>query len=181
MLFNPGVAELPQTVCLPGNIKNPVQKIIAAKNLQETIGQIHPSLNLFILCRAEWSTTDLVNYLLGQIPNAQVKISTWAISVPGINAIADINQHYGISIRVLCDRRVIKACSDAVDLAKKLGIEIGFSRIHAKLVTIESPTFNLTVVSSANLSRNPRWEAACIIESKDITEAFSKQIEKLWT
>jgi hypothetical protein len=181
MLFNPGVSPLPETLSLDGKILEPVSKIIAAKKLSETIGTITPGMNLFIMCKSEWSTTDLLDYLLQQIPNADIKISTWAISIPAIRAIAEIKQRYLVNIKILCDRRVLKACFDAYQLAQELGIEIGFSRIHAKLITVQSPKFNITVLSSANLSRNPRWEAACLIESKEITNAFSNQITALWT
>lgn len=181
MLFQPGIKQLPKTVSLPIRAKSQSVKIISSKKLEETIGRIIPGMSLFIMCKSEWSTTDLLDYLLKQIPNAKVKITTWTMTVPAVQALAKIRDEHNISeVKILCDRRVIKACFEAYQLAQNLQFPISLNRIHAKVLTIESEGLNVTVLSSANMSRNPRWEAACICESIELTETFSKQIDKLW-
>jgi hypothetical protein len=180
MLFHPGVDKLPETITVSGMHSGPTVKFISKKKLEE-IGKVLPEMQLWVMCKAEWSTTDLLEYLLDQVPKAKVKITTWTMTVPAVKALAEIRDRYKIEdIKIICDRRVIKACFEAYDLATKLQFQLSLNRIHAKILTIESETLNITVLSSANMSRNPRWEAACICENKVLTSEFSKQIDSLW-
>jgi hypothetical protein len=154
-------------------------KTITKKKLKDDIGLIiHNDLRV-LFCRAEWNMPELLEYLLKQAGKSRVALTSFSLTVPAVEKIAAIRNAENCSIIILCDRVALKKNQEALKKAKELDLQVYFQRNHSKMILIESDKLNVAVISSANLSRNPRWEATVIIEDKETTSVLFNQVQEL--
>lgn len=167
--LNKSTQEEPLESCsfvTKGNVRHvicPVNSKIADK-----IGQIIPGDIIEYVSMADWSTHDLLSYLLGITGPAQVWFTTWAISEFAIRQLYSFVES-GLILRLsgIFDYRNGTHKTAELEFLRNFSADIKPAKCHAKVTVIENSAWGIAIVGSANFTRNPRIEAGTIFIDPD--------------
>lgn len=108
-----------------------------------------------------WSTHEVITHLLGLTGPAEVWVSTWAISEDAVRAlVAMLESGYITSLNCLFDFRVKGFKAAALQLARFNATRLALGQVHAKVTVILNDEYAVRIISSANLTENPRIEVS---------------------
>ena len=142
------------------------------KALSDKVGVISSDVSIFFKTDGAWSMIDLVAHLLEQTGPADVHFATWSI---GPEALRSFNhwQETGLilSVHGVIDEGFRNRKPDLFYQAKSTFTTLKFYKSHAKLVIIQSETHDITIMGSANLTKNPRTETGIIIRDTKLAQA----------
>lgn len=127
-----------------------------------------------------WSRKSSNLKILKAVINAfgavSIYFTTWGLSEIAVRQLATLHsQNLILSVSALLDERILIRRPSVAQLAKSLSGNIGLSNAHAKVMVIQNQKINISIVSSANLTKNPRLESSVIINSQSLAD-FNKQI-----
>lgn len=135
---------------------------------------------LFYASDGAWSSIDLLGFLLLKLPKVEsVYISTFSISEKAANNIEFIKANSSIKFHLLIDWKMKLKNPDTVLFLENVCDSFGFSDCHSKLTCLVSPDKTYTVLSSANYTRNKRFESGVIVSDVKVSEMYVEQIKKL--
>lgn len=135
--------------------------------LSEVIGEIRPGEAIHIPSLSSWSMHELIEYILQQTGPAEVWLTSWSIKQKAVQLILELLQQGHITaLSCVFDGRVKTMCPDAWRLADYNMSRVFLTKIHAKVVVIQNDTWGVSIVSTANLTRNPRIE--CYVITADM-------------
>ncbi|WP_374949616.1 hypothetical protein [Mucilaginibacter sp.] len=126
-----------------------------------------------------WSNYDLLEYILVITGAAEVSFTTWAISEVAINRfltwkaagmITELNAVIDVGLR----NRKPAVFQQAVAAFPNLSI----GHIHAKATVVISGTHHITLIGSANYTKNPRKEVGAIFWDESIALANAGWIKE---
>lgn len=121
------------------------------------------------------SSLDLIQYILKLTGTCQFLATSYSISKRAITALSTLrNKGKMKSISICVDSNLKFSSPSACILAQKLTYKFTFKRIHAKVWLFDG-TKKAVVISSMNLSHNPREESG-IISFDESTFNFYKNI-----
>jgi hypothetical protein len=110
-----------------------------------------------------WSVHELLMALLEQTGQADVTISTYAISEQAARQLALRKDDGGIrNLAVLLDQRVDVRTAGSLQLVRNISDRLGMTECHAKVTLIEGAERQFAVIGSANYSENKRWECGLV-------------------
>ena len=142
-----------------------VQVLLRAAPLGDAaraIGTLRPGIAITGITKGQFSLLDLVRAVLEQTGPAHVVLSTWTFGIRDAEMAAWLVRPGGpmLSLKFLVDKqfesREPKYCARIRQL---FGAEsIVLSVVHAKFATLKNDAWNISIRSSMNLNRNPRWE-----------------------
>jgi hypothetical protein len=173
-LFN--LDEIPDISKQKSSSRKVSDKLIARKikvkdTLNDLIGKIEKGTSIHYASVSEWSQHELLRHLLNQTGPAKVWIATWSMSEPGATQVLQLcNEGMITQISCVFDWRIKIRCVVAHQIAKFNFAQIHLTTCHAKVTVIETDNFNISIVTSANYTNNPRIEAGVITESKEIAD-----------
>lgn len=135
----------------------------ASELLNELFEEIK-SGNFIEYCTAgEFSTHQLLRYLLKQSGPADVYISTWTMKEDPARLLHSLKQSGAIrNLYFVFDYRIRTLDAKHFDFISKIATGYVLTKCHAKVMAIDGDKMKLAVVSSANMSNNPRIEAGYI-------------------
>jgi hypothetical protein len=135
-------------------------------SLSELIGSIAKNESIHIPSLGNWSLIDMIEYILDQIGPSHVYLTSWAVKEKAVVSLLNLRTQGVIkSLHCLFDSRVPSTCPDAWQLSQANIESLKLTKIHAKVVAIQSDTHSISIVSTANLTTNPRIERYVITES----------------
>lgn len=143
--------------------------------LSKHLGEIENGMFYQFYSFGRFSMHDVITYLLKQTGAAHIIAGTWSISQDSIEQLVRMkNKGEILSMQFVLDPRV------KVTKAKPLQMLMAnfpfvFSAWHAKVTTIENENWNISIVSSQNMTQNPKIERGCIFTDKE-TFDFDKQV-----
>lgn len=151
----------------------------SSHDLREDIGEIrHDQIKPFF-SEGRWSNHDLLIYLLGITGRAQVWISTFSISEAAIRALFDASERGLIaSVRCLFDHTIPKNKLSLLFFAHNVVTDIYITANHSKIMLIENDQWKISVVSSANMTPNPRKEAGVIFTTPEVFDIYRTHLEQ---
>jgi hypothetical protein len=115
----------------------------------------------------------LMDGLLERHPGQPCKlwIATWAIKEAAARAILKHrNSGHVVALYGIFDSRVKTVDSKAFQLLQDRFTQCVFAKNHSKVMVIEFPDHQYTIVTSANLSNNPRIETGFVTTGKALAE-----------
>ena len=151
----------------------------ANAKLQEVFGTIGQDQILPFVSLGDWSTHDLLFFLLEQTGPARVYFTTWAISEYAIRQLYNlIEQGMILELKGIFDYRngILKPAE--LQFLEKISTEIKPAKCHAKVTVLENDNWGISIVGSANYTRNPRIEAGVLFTLKDVAAFERNWIEK---
>lgn len=139
-------------------------------NLKKHIGEIYQDKMIHFITSGRFSMHDLLLYVLNQTGPADVLVSTWSIAELAIRQIVQKHDEGLIkSIAFLIDPRVkVRNPKPLQMLAANFTYKL--KACHAKVTTIENDSWNISIISSANMTNNPRIERGVIFPFRDVFE-----------
>ena len=147
------------------------------KELEKDIGEIKPDLVKPFWSNGKWSMHDLLLYLVKLSGPAKVWLSTFSISEIAIRAFSHALETGLITeLHCLFDYTVKTHKLSLLYFAGNIVSDIRLVPNHSKVILIENNDWKITVISSANMSPNPRIEAGVIIVDDNIYNDFKTRL-----
>jgi hypothetical protein len=147
--------------------------------LQDVFGKIGQDQILPFVSLGDWSTHDLLFFLLEQTGPAKVYFTTWAISEYAIRQLYNlIEQGMILKLKGIFDYRNGIRKPAELQFLEKISTEIKPAKCHAKVTVLENDSWGISIVGSANYTRNPRIEAGVLFTLKDVAAFEKNWIEK---
>ena len=143
----------------------------ANEKLQQKIGTISPDLTIHYASLGDWSTHDLLFYLLQITGPAKVYFTTWAISEYAVRQLYNfIQQGHILELHGIFDYRNGVRKPAELQFLQKITTNIKPAKCHAKVTCIINDSWSIAIVGSANYTRNPRIEAGDIHTDPKVAE-----------
>jgi hypothetical protein len=141
----------------------------ANEKLHQVFGQVADGQSVHYASLGDWSTHDLLFFLLQQTGPAKVYFTTWAISEYAIRQLYQFIEHGLIlEIKGIFDYRNGIRKPAELQFLQKITTDIKAAKCHAKVTVIENDNWGISVVGSANYTRNPRIEAGVLCCDKTV-------------
>jgi len=141
----------------------------ANEKLHHVFGKIIDGQSVHYASLGDWSTHDLLFFLLEQTGPARVYFTTWAISEYAIRQLYQFIEHGLIlELKGIFDYRNGIHKPAELQFLQKITTDIKAAKCHAKVTVIENDCWGISVVGSANYTRNPRIEAGVLCCDKTV-------------
>ncbi|MDP1621686.1 MAG: hypothetical protein Q8M08_05025 [Bacteroidales bacterium] len=141
----------------------------ANEKLHQVFGKVIDGQSVHYASLGDWSTHDLLFFLLEQTGPARVYFTTWAISEYAIRQLYQFIEHGLIlELKGIFDYRNGIRKPAELQFLQKITTEIKAAKCHAKVTVIENDNWGISVVGSANYTRNPRIEAGVLCCDKTV-------------
>jgi len=151
----------------------------ANAKLQEVFGRISQGQTVPFVSLGDWSTHDLLFFLLEQTGPARVYFTTWAISEYAIRQLYNlIEQGLILELKGIFDYRNGIRKPAELQFLEKISTEIKPAKCHAKVTVLENDLWGISIVGSANYTRNPRIEAGVLFSLKEVAAFERNWIER---
>ena len=151
----------------------------ANAKLTEVFGTIAQDQVIPYVSLGDWSTHDLLFFLLEQTGPARVYFTTWAISEYAIRQLYQFVEH-GMILQLMgiFDYRNGVRKPAELQFLQKITTEIKPAKCHAKVTVIENDDWGISIVGSANFTRNPRIEAGVLFTCRNVADFERNWIER---
>jgi len=151
----------------------------ANEKLTEVFGTIAQDQVIPYVSLGDWSTHDLLFFLLEQTGPARVWFTTWAISEYAIRQLYQFVEHGMIlQLKGIFDYRNGVRKPAELQFLQKITTEIKPAKCHAKVTVIENDDWGISIVGSANFTRNPRIEAGVLFTCRNVADFERNWIER---
>jgi len=135
----------------------------AREKLVQVFGNVSEGQSIHYASLGDWSTHDLLFFLLEQTGPARVYFTTWAISEYAIRQLYQfIEQGLILELKGIFDYRNGIRKPAELQFLQKITTDIKAAKCHAKVTVVENDRWGISVVGSANYTRNPRIEAGVL-------------------
>jgi hypothetical protein len=150
------------------------------EEVEKVFSQIDLTRNTHFVTCGNWSSHDLLCYLLQKTGPADVLIATWSMSEPAALKLFNLLENRLIkSLRGVIDWRVKNRHPAAFQLSQSLFAQLYLTTCHAKVTVIMNDDFNICINGSANYTNNPRIEAGVISVARSVAEFHASWITGL--
>ena len=121
--------------------------------------------------------TDVMLHILKQIGPAHILCGTWSVSMESIDQLVKLYKRGGIlSLSFVLDPRVKVTKAKPLQMIKA-NFPLVFKPWHAKVTTMQNQDWNISIVSSQNMTQNPKIERGCIFTDRETFEFDKKVLE----
>lgn len=158
---------------------------IAKKELEGRIGELSDGRLIEFHTDGAWSLHHLLQHCILQCGLSKVYACTWGLSEDPARAIVEMKNSGLISeLHFLFDYRIRNMKPAPLQLLTGVCDTFGFVKSHAKIISILGEKLSLSIITSSNFTKNPRFEAGFVHVSKESAEFHKKglleriQIEK---
>lgn len=155
----------------------------AFANAQTAIGAIRPGARVVGLNKGQFSLLDLIAATLAQTGPGAVTVSTWTPGRAEMESVAQmLDAGYVTDFRLLVDRSFVTRHPEYVTrIHRVLGPQaIRQTRTHAKFALIEAGDYRITIRTSMNFNRNPRYEQFDLDDDAVIFAFFEAAVNELY-
>jgi len=161
--------DRPKSVSVPFTGTNLLTIGKANEKLHQVFGKVIDGQSVHYASLGDWSTHDLLFFLLDQTGPARVYFTTWAISEYAIRQLYQFIEHGLIlELKGIFDYRNGIRKPAELQFLQKITTDIKAAKCHAKVTVIENDNWGISVVGSANYTRNPRIEAGVLCCDKTV-------------
>jgi hypothetical protein len=157
-------------------------KVIVAKEasqLQDLIGELEPECNYHFSTAGAWSLHDMIALTCQKIGASRLFLSTWTITEEPMRTLFQLIQEGRITeLNCLFDYRIEKRKAEAFQLAKVNAARVKLTKVHAKVAVLLNDQWGVSIIGSANLTKNPRIEAGVLSTCRAVAEFHSSWINQ---
>ncbi len=149
-------------------------KLILAREagqLQKLITELEPECNYHFSTAGAWSLHDMIAMACQKIGPSRLFLSTWTITEEPMRVLFQLIQEgYITELNCLFDYRIEKRKAEAFQLAKVNAARVKLTKVHAKVAVLLSDQWGVSIIGSANLTKNPRIEAGVLSTCQEVAE-----------
>jgi hypothetical protein len=143
------------------------------------IGALADGQHMHFVSAGQWSMHDLLEEMLRRSGPAHVHIATWAATEDPARRIVMLKQQgMALSLSCLLDYKMQGRKPGPFQLLQANADRLALAKCHAKVTAVINDHFSMVCVGSANLSRNPRFEAGVISACRGDAEFHISWINK---
>jgi len=136
--------------------------------------------HLHFCTQGKWSSHEMLAKLLTITGSAEVCLTSWALTEDPVRMLVQMKQAGIITeMFMVVDKRIKVHNPIAYQLAEANFDKLKLANIHAKVITIRNTDWNLTVLNSANFTRNKRFEAGAVIDDEKMAAFHSSWIKSI--
>jgi len=144
----------------------------------DAISSLGKGQMLTFCTEGKWSSHELLAKLLHHTGPARVRISTYSMTEDPTRMLVNYVAMGQITdLKVVTDKRFQKSQAQVHQLAAS-NFPLVMADVHAKVIVLQNDDWNITVIGSANFTRNKRRESGIIIDSIDIANFHWKWIDE---
>ncbi|SFC95145.1 hypothetical protein SAMN05421780_1146 [Flexibacter flexilis DSM 6793] len=155
-----------------------VQFGTSLQHLKQVIGQLAQNEVIPFATHGKWSSHELLRYLLQFTGPASVSLTTWAITEEPLRMIHKLIEEGQITeFNCVFDYRTEKRKPEALQFAQCIVSRVKLTHCHAKILVVQNDHWQVTVVSSANFTNNPRLEAGTIFTLPAVADFYKNVID----
>ena len=148
--------------------------------LEKCIAELVPDQAQQFATAGRWSLHQLLEYLLRRIGPCRLWMTTWTITEEPMRVLLSlIRKGLILELNAVLDYRIERRKPEAFQLANSIMTNIRLTKCHAKVVVLKNDTWNVTILTSANFSKNPRIEVGTIFTDAGSAEFHSAWIDQL--
>jgi len=160
-----------------------VQQYVTGETLDligKTIGSLRPGESIFFKTDGAWSNIELLEFILMQTGPADVYFTTWSISSEAIARFTSWRQQGIINNLVtILDTGIRNRKPEIYQQALGAFPVLKMAACHAKVTVIRSTRHEITLMGSANYTKNPRIETGMITWDKTLAEENISWIQEV--
>jgi hypothetical protein len=161
-----------------GNSKNVHTIAREAAQLISTVRNLESETTYHYCTAGAWSLHEMIALICEKIGTARLFLSTWTITEEPMRVLFGLIEKGLISeLNCLFDYRIEKRKAEAFQFAKVNASRIKLTKVHAKIAVLVNEQWAITIVGSANLTKNPRIEAGVISTCRETAEFHISWIE----
>lgn len=133
------------------------------KLIKSAIGDLQPNSVIHYVTFGKWSSHQLMRYLVQQIGPCHVRMTTWSLTEDPCRSLLTLrNRGLVLSASCILSERISERTPTVMQLARNVFDNIKLSKLHSKIFVLYNDQFKVTVVGSANFTRNKKTEAGVI-------------------
>lgn len=149
-----------------------------AAQLISSIRLLEPETTYHYCTAGAWSLHEMISHICEKIGTARLFLSTWTITEEPMRVLFGLIDKGLISeLNCLFDYRIEKRKAEAFQFAKVNASRIKLIKVHAKVAILINDHWSVTILGSANLTKNPRIEAGIISTCRETAEFHISWIE----
>lgn len=123
----------------------------------------------------DWSLHQLIRHLFQLTGPASLSLSSWGLTEKPLKDLLDlVIEGVALKPKLLLDYRVKLQSKAAYQMLLASGLDIRTAQNHSKIVLILNKEWGITVITSSNLTRNPRTEFYAVLTSRSLTVDVKK-------
>lgn len=123
---------------------------------------------------------DLIEWVLHQIGKSDITIMTFSISEEFIRKIWMLREMGLIGkVALILDFKAIQKTQQLLRFAQNVFSDIHFSKTHAKVVLIQSSTYQVSITGSQNCTRGNREESGIVTTDPQINKKLQAEIQRI--
>lgn len=167
-----------------GEVRPTVGRVLLAQfgkgdKLASVLPRLEQQTHVHLPSFSRWSMVGLLEHLLHLTGPAEVWLTSWTITEDPMRSIIRMMVEGRIlSIAALFDDRAPNYNAKGAQLAKANIERLAFIPIHAKVMVLMNEQWAVSVVSTANITRNKRVERYVICTHREVAEMDRDWIEK---
>jgi len=143
-----------------------------------TIGKIEKGVNIHAVSEGEWSLHNTISHVIDEIGPCDLWVATWSISEDAVRQLVRMRLDGRVrKFMMLADWRVRHRRPEAAGLVRSNSDKVRVGNCHAKAAVLLNDEFSVSIVTSANLTNNPRTEVYVITEDEKIAAFHRTWIE----
>ena len=152
------------------------------EQLVKEISSIAPNRVVPFFSEGRWSLYHLFSFILSITGPANVKISSFSLSEAAIRTFFTEKQNGNIlDIKLLIDTTIPSRKPDLTLFVSDFIKDIRLIPNHSKLVLVQNDTWNVVIVSSQNLTPNPRLESGIIFTTAAEFDYFNNKFDEFYS
>lgn len=158
---------------ISGNMKE-----VMSENMQlrSVVKLIEPGATIYWVSNNDWSMHELLLEILNITGEAEVYISSYAMSETPARILSQLKSTGMITkLHSVLDNRIDVRTAGSYQLMKAISDELVLVDTHAKVTVVQNKNWNVAVIGSANYTENKRYEAGVVTLNE---EAVNLQL--LW-
>jgi len=148
--------------------------LFSQKDLKVEIGEITKDSITPFVTNGKWSNHDLLAHLLTLAGPADVFVSTFSIGQTSMNTFFSLFKKGLVKkMEFLIDYTARQHRFALTRFAANMGADVRYHSNHSKIILISNDDWKITVVSSGNMTPNPRYEAGVIFTVPNVHKDYS--------
>lgn len=163
--------------------KSPTKFVEAPDGMADAaIGRLEPGFRMFGMTRGQFSLIDLIRAVLRQTGPAHLCVSTWTAGIRDVDNVEFlVSQGDILSLQLVVDRSFpARQPEYARRVTEVFGEQaIRCTRTHAKFAIIRNDAWAITVRSSMNLNRNPRFEQFDMDDDPALADFLQAHVDEM--
>lgn len=154
--------------------------ITVYKRLEEILPRLEDLGTYFLISDGRWSSYQVLNYYLDQMPAADVWISTYGINERAMRNLINRKESGNINnLYLLLSDELRRIKPQESQIAMSLATRFKFYPSHAKIIVAKNSTHSWAFVSSMNLNRNNKLESGVLTTDKAVADFYCDFIDKI--